>query len=177
MKKICALKVELSEFKIFLFPTNIPWMVHASKKLRAYVGSEILRSTTLVLINFSQNVVVFEKMGLLILEISDWSIFCLSSFFLFFANISRMVRLRDKIRIRSWAEISSCTTLILMYFSQNPTVFEKNDFKVWRFLIGWFFASQVFFCFSQISREWCVLKRNWGHIDDQKFHALQLWFS
>ena len=63
-----------------------------------------------------------------------------SKFFPFFLNISRTVRPRDKRRACWWSKISRSTTLVLMNFSQNLAVFEKNDFKNWRFLIGRFFC-------------------------------------
>ena len=46
------------------------------------------------------------------------------------------------------------------FSSKTSRYTEKMDFKIWRFLIGRFFARKVVFCFSQISRERCSLEKN-----------------
>ena len=64
-----------------------------------------------------------------------FSIFCLASFFRFFGNISRTMRLTENVRTHWRSKILRSTTLIRINFLQNLTVYDQNSFQFWKSVV------------------------------------------
>ena len=87
---------------------------------------------------------IFKKKWLWSWKVSDFSIFWSPIFFLFFANISRTIRLTEKLRIlHCRSEILRSTTSILLNSFQNFASYEKSSFQVWK---------------SAVKILWCLVK-------------------